>query len=196
MAEPRAAGVPTPQEGAALVLLAVQAVAARLQGRQIPSGVPDSELLRALGASFVTLERSGRLRGCVGSLTPGRPLYVDVLRNAIRAMADPRLPPVSAEDWPELDVKVAVLSAPQPVPADDRATVVAALRPGVDGLILADANRRATFLPSVWVKVPEPGNFVDALVRKGGWRGWPAGLRVRRYTTVEFADRSPRPPLE
>jgi AmmeMemoRadiSam system protein A len=196
MAEPRSDGTPTPEEGAALVWLAVQTVAVRLCGGQPPTAVPGSERLRRVGASFVTLERAGRLRGCIGSLDARRPLYLDVVRNAIRAMADPRLPPVTATDWPELDVKVSVLTAPEPVPADDRDAVEALLRPGADGLVLTDGVQRATFLPSVWAKVTEPRQFVDALLAKGGWPAWPDGLRALRYASVEFADKSPREPMK
>ncbi len=178
-----------------LVGLAVQAVATRLRGEQPQAAVPESTRLRRVGASFVTLERAGRLRGCIGSLDAGRPLYLDVVRNAVRAMADPRLPPVTAADWPELDVKVSVLTEPEPVPAAGRGGVEALLRPGADGLVLTDGVRRATFLPSVWDKVVDPHRFVDALLAKGGWPNWPDGLRALRYASVEFAGRSPREPL-
>src|SRR6187549_499243 len=100
-------------DGVALARLAAAAVATQLAGRDPELGpVPSTPSWLNHGASFVTLERDGRLRGCVGSLEAVRPLYQDVVRNALRAMADPRLPPVTAEDWPELDVTVSVLSTP------------------------------------------------------------------------------------
>ncbi len=181
---------PTAEEGAALVAVAIEAIGARLAGQTHEPAVPDAERLMRPGASFVTLERAGRLRGCIGSLDPRRPLYLDVAHNAVRSMTDPRLPPVTGDDWPELSVKVSVLTEPQPLPDADRDSVTAVLRPGVDGLLMTDGQRRATFLPSVWAKVPEPVAFVDALLRKGGWPAWPDGLRVYRYTTVEYAGRT------
>jgi AmmeMemoRadiSam system protein A len=185
-------------EGDALAVLAVAAIAARLAGRAIERRPPESPVLRACGASFVTLEAGGALRGCIGTLEAARPLYLDVTRNAVRAMSDPRLPPVTAHDWPALDITVSVLSPPQPLPAPDASALLAALRPGVDGLLLTDGVRRATFLPAVWAAVPEPDRFVAALLRKGGWppEGWPARLNVRRYTAAEFHDRAPRAPLQ
>jgi AmmeMemoRadiSam system protein A len=189
-------GVPTPEEGAALVTLAVRAMAARLAGQQIEPGVPGSERLTAPGASFVTLERNGRLRGCIGTIAPRRPLYLDVVRNALLALADPRLPRVTTADWPELDVKVSVLTRPEPIPVADPDTLVHELRPGVDGLLLAgDDDRRATFLPSVWGKVPDPAQFLAALLEKGGWSGWPDGMQALRYTSIEFVDPAPRAAL-
>ena len=126
----------------------------------------------------MTLEAAGRLRGCIGTIEAARPLYLDVIRNAQRAMRDPRMPPVAVSEWPELDVKVAVLTPGEAVPAASRAEFLAALRPGVDGVVITDGKRRATFLPAVWAKLPEPERFVAALLAKGGWPevGWPADL--------------------
>lgn len=181
---------PTADEGAALVAVAIGAIGARLAGQPHEPAVPDAERLVVPGASFVTLERAGRLRGCIGTLVPRRPLYLDVAHNAVRAMTDPRLPPVTEADWPELSVKVSVLTEPEPLPERDRDAVTAVLQPGVDGLLLTDGQRRATFLPSVWAKIPEPAAFLDALLRKGGWSAWPQTLEVHRYTTVEYAGRA------
>jgi uncharacterized protein len=194
MSEGRPPSTLTPPEGAELVRLAVTAIAAHLACRPPDGRPPGSPALRALGASFVTLENDGRLRGCVGSLDAGRPLYLDVLRNARRAMRDPRLPAVTGADWPALDVKVSVLTAPEPVPAGSRHELLGRLRPGVDGLLLVAGARRATFLPAVWQKLADPDQFLAALLVKGGWpaAGWPAGLTVARYTSIEFVDRGPR----
>jgi uncharacterized protein len=184
----------TAEEGTTLVRLAVAAVAAYLRHRPLDGRPPEAPALRALGASFVTLENAGRLRGCVGTLDAARPLYLDVQRNARRAMQDPRLPEVTGADWPGLDVKVSVLSTPVPMPVDSRAELLDRLRPGVDGLLLVGGPRRATFLPAVWQKLADPDRFLAALLVKGGWSasGWPAGLAVSRYTSTEYEDRSPR----
>lgn len=186
-------------EGALLAQLAAAAVSARLTGAADPTGPAGEGELPAIlvepGASFVTLERSGALRGCVGTLEAIHPLYDDVQRNAVRAMRDPRLPPVTVDDWPELDVKVSVLSAPEPLPVAGRDDLLAALRPGIDGLIITDGRRRATFLPAVWAKLPDPEEFLDALLAKAGFAGWPDGLVVRRYGSVEFRDPAPRATL-
>lgn len=175
-----------PADGAWLARLAADTVAAVLAGRPVPAAVPAAPDLLRPGASFVTLESRGRLRGCVGTIEVARPLYLDVIRNTRRAMRDPRLPPVTAADG--VDVKVAVLSPADPLPARSRAELVAALRPGVDGLLLTGGGRRATFLPAVWTKLADPHRFVAALLAKGGWPPgeWPADLIASRYTTEEY----------
>ncbi|GAA3516997.1 AmmeMemoRadiSam system protein A [Actinocatenispora rupis] len=187
----------TAAEGAALTRLAVATVADRLRGAGGGPPPPALAPLLAPGASFVTLTRGGRLLGCIGTLRAVRPLFLDVARNAARAMRDPRLPPVTADDWPELDLSVAVLTPPEQLAVDGREALLAALRPGVDGLLLTDGHRRATFLPAVWEKLGEPARFLDHLLAKGGWQpgGWPDDLTVSRYRSVEFHDRAPRAPL-
>ncbi|HEU4426783.1 MAG TPA: AmmeMemoRadiSam system protein A [Pilimelia sp.] len=186
-------------DGADLARRAADAVAARLAGQPLDGRPPAAVTLRALGATFVTLEATGALLGCIGSIDAGRPIYLDAMHNAVRAAADPRLPPVTPAQWGGVDVKVSVLSRPELLAVANRAELLALLRPGVDGLVLADDRRRATFLPSVWRKVPEPARFISALLAKGGWPravrtgcGWPADITVRRYTVVEFTDPAPR----
>jgi AmmeMemoRadiSam system protein A len=193
-------------DGSALASRAAAAVAARLAGRPPDGRLPGAPSLRAVGATFVTLERHGALLGCIGTLDAARPRYVDAMRNAVRAAADPRLPPVTAAQWPAVDVIVSVLTEPERLDARCPADLLPLLRPHTDGLILVDGDRRATFLPSVWRKISEPEQFLAALLHKGGWargrrtdagmsgRDWPADLTALRYSTLEFADRGPRPP--
>jgi AmmeMemoRadiSam system protein A len=180
-----------------LARLAAAAVRATLGTRPVDGRAPTAAALRRLGASFVTLERDEALRGCIGTLEPVRPLYRDVTRNALRATVDPRLPRVTAREWPHLRVSVSVLSRSEPLPAASLEELLARLRPMVDGLTLAAGERRSTFLPAVWRKLPRPEDFVAALLRKGGWPAdrLPAGVRIRRYTTAEFADVAPHEPL-
>ena len=62
---------------------------------ELAAGV--SPALSAQRASFVTLERDGRLRGCIGSPTPRTKLARDVARNAVAAgFGDPRFSPLKA----------------------------------------------------------------------------------------------------
>lgn len=191
-------GVPavSPEEGAALAALAARVIGAKLAGRREEVARPDSSALTANGSSFVTLERVGRLRGCVGALDAVRPLYLDVAGNALRAMTDARFPELAPDEWEDLDVSVSVLTSPEPIEAGDIGELASALRRGIDGLILSDGARRATFLPAVWEKLPDPERFIAALLTKGGWSAGDAGrLTARRYQAEVFHDPAPRAPL-
>lgn len=141
------------------------------------------------GASFVTLHKAGQLRGCIGSLQASRPLAEDVVNNAFSAaFRDPRFSALQPHETEQLALEISVLSAPQAIPGcDSQEALLAQLRPFVDGLILSDGYRRATFLPSVWEQLPDKQQFVAHLLRKGGMNGWRETLRCERYTTFKFA---------
>ena len=175
-------------DGEYLVRLAAATVHAHLGGTAVNGQAPRSHVLRRVGCSFVTLERHHALRGCIGTLEPSRPLYRDVARNAARAMTDPRLSPLTVDEWPELSVSVSVLGLPEPMRARGLAELHRQLRPRVDGLILTAGSRQATFLPAVWDRLPAPDEFVAALLAKGGWTAdrLPPGIRAHRYTVMEF----------
>jgi AmmeMemoRadiSam system protein A len=157
-----------------------------LTGRPlVPSSQQHEAALLEQGASFVTLEIKGRLRGCIGSLEPARPLLVDVAENAFRAgFRDPRFPPLEPDEFRQLELHIAVLNPPEPLSVACEAELLEQLRPGVDGLTLRQGEHRATFLPSVWSHLPEPRDFVQQLKRKGGWApdDWAPDMIAERYT--------------
>lgn len=146
--------------------------------------------LREHRASFVTLTSRSRLRGCIGSLEARRPLIEDVVENAwAAALRDPRFRPVQAAELAEIDVALSVLGEPEKVDAADEQALLGFLRPGEHGLILQDANRRATFLPSVWEQLPDPRDFVSQLKRKAGWseRYWSDSMGAWVYRVTHIA---------
>ncbi len=145
--------------------------------------------LQQPGASFVTLELDGRLRGCIGSLEAVRPLVHDVAANAFAAaFSDPRFPPLSAAELPRLHVSLSLLGPAEAVQFDSEADLTAQLQPGVDGLILEAEGRRGTFLPSVWESLPDPAQFLRQLKLKAGLPAdyWSNAIRVSRYRTESF----------
>lgn len=152
-----------------------------------PAALP--ERLGQPAATFVTLQQSGALRGCIGRLEAARPLAQDVAQNAYAAaFQDPRFPPLAPEELASLTLHISVLTPPEPMRFTDEADLLRQLRPGIDGLILEDSGMRGTFLPSVWEQLPEPADFLAALRRKAGLpRGhWSDRLAVARYRTLSF----------
>lgn len=177
-----------------LLQIAVKAIEAGLGGTR-PQATDRAALAPELAtwrASFVTLERGGALRGCIGSLTASGPLADDVARNAWNAaFADPRFDPLQRPEMKGLEIHVSALTPPVPFPVRDQDDLLARLRPGIDGLILSDGRARATFLPAVWEDLPTPRAFVDALRRKAGLPPdhWSANLAFERYATESFGGR-------
>jgi AmmeMemoRadiSam system protein A len=144
--------------------------------------------LREPAASFVTLELRSALRGCIGTLEAHRPLAVDVAENAFAAaFRDPRFGPLARVELADLAVHVTLLSPLERLPVASEAELLATLRPGIDGLVLRAGSLRATFLPAVWEDLPEPRDFLRALLRKGGFPdgAWPEEAEVWRYTVRE-----------
>ncbi|QKI89277.1 AmmeMemoRadiSam system protein A [Thiomicrorhabdus xiamenensis] len=144
--------------------------------------------LSSPGASFVTLNKEQQLRGCIGSLMAHRPLAEDVVANAYNAaFKDPRFAPVQVEEIRLLEMEISVLSAPQEIQGiETMQQLLDTLQPDVDGLILTQGFRRATFLPSVWGQLPDKGDFVRQLMRKGGIVQWSREIRCERYHSFKF----------
>lgn len=156
-------------------------------GAALPVDEPAlSPALRAIRATFVTIEKARNLRGCIGSLNPVRPLAVDIAENAfMAAFEDPRFPAVSETEVHELDIHLSILSPLEEVIFSSEEELRSRLRPGVDGLMIKEGAQRATFLPSVWESLPDPVEFLRYLKAKAGWAEnyWSDGIRASRYTT-------------
>ena len=76
-------------------------------------------------ATFVTLTENGRLRGCIGSPAPRRPLIEDAIANTAQAaFADPRFPPLNEGELAGLRLDVSILSHPRPIPAATESELV------------------------------------------------------------------------
>jgi AmmeMemoRadiSam system protein A len=184
----------TAQERQILLELARQTIARVARG-EAPPPVALSRLPEALvrpGASFVTLTVDDELRGCIGTLEAHRPLAQDVQENAIgAAFRDPRFPPVSADEVDDLHIEVSVLTTPQPLAYSDGNDLLSKLRPLIDGVVIEQGWHRATFLPQVWEKLPDPREFMAHLCLKAGLppdayrRG---GLEVLTYQVEKFEE--------
>ncbi len=154
-----------------------------------------SPALSAWRATFVTLTENDRLRGCIGSLMPHRPLMDDAVINATQAaFSDPRFPPLKESELAGLRVDVSILSHPRAVPAGSVSELAGALEPERDGLILSAGRRRALFLPTVWRHFPDAHAFVRHLMAKAGFQPnrWPEGLEARRFRVESFGAPSRR----
>ena len=180
------------EEQQALLRMAREALEFGVRGKKL-SPLEEKSLsthLREQGASFVTLTIRGQLRGCIGALEARQPLATDVREHAIAAaLEDPRFPPVREDELSRIQIEVSRLTRPTPLEYKDAADLLSKLRPHVDGVILRDGGRRATFLPQVWEKIPDPAEFMNNLCYKMGlsnnaWRV--KHLDVLVYQVEEF----------
>ena len=187
------ATAPAPAEaGRVLAEIAKGAIANGLALSSVPVRRNHLPWLLQPAATFVTLTCDGKLRGCIGSLSPSRALGQDVAANArAAAFEDPRFPKLTREEWPRCAVEVSLLTPAKPIAFADEAELLEKIRPGVDGLILELEGRSATFLPQVWETIPDKREFLAALLQKAGL---PADTRlarckVSRYRVAKFGGR-------
>lgn len=154
-----------------------------------------SEPLSKLGASFVTLTLDETLKGCIGALEARMPLAEDVRQHAYAAaLHDIRFPPVSSDEVGSIMIEISVLSQPKELVYDNADELLSTLRPGTDGVIISEGEKRATFLPQVWERIPSPSMFLSMLCEKAGLHAdrWSTGKpSVQIYEVESFQERKP-----
>lgn len=181
-------------ERATLLDLARKAVEAAASNQPLPhidlEALPGN--LRVDAPCFVTLYQGRELRGCTGTLAARSPLAEEVVRTAAQtAVYDPRFFPVRPEEVHSLRIEISVLTPSQKLDFREAEELVSLLRPGIDGVTLHRGPYRATFLPQVWEKIPDPVQFLDMLSQKMGLspKAWTQpGTEVETYQVVEFSD--------
>ncbi len=183
--------MPTEALGNTLLRIARNAIGERFA---FPAqAVAEFPELAEAAATFVTLTRQGRLRGCIGSLEAHRPLARDVAENAVAAaFHDPRFRPLGEDEFSHTRVEVSLLTPAEPFPVRDEADALARLRPHVDGLILSYGRRRATFLPQVWESLRTPHDFLAQLKMKAGLAAdfWHPDVVLARYAVRKWQEAS------
>jgi AmmeMemoRadiSam system protein A len=164
----------------ALLVLARGTIEHYLARGRYPAHGATSPALLAPGAVFVTLrQRATRaLRGCRGEVVARRPLADAVQRTAIAsALDDPRFPPVTADELPQLHIEISALTPLAPI--DPQAVVI-----GQHGLMITHRGHAGLLLPQVPVEQGwDRETFLCWTCRKAGlpddaWRAPDASLRA------------------
>ncbi len=134
-------------------------------GNYIPTSIPP--VLTEYGASFVTIKINGELRGCIGSIYPTKPLILDIIDNAKNAaFQDPRFEPLGEEELSRIEISVSILSAIEKIDFKDERDLLSKIYPY--GIIIAERDRRAVYLPVVWEQLPDREIFLNSLKEKAG----------------------------
>lgn len=139
---------------------------------------------------FVTLRKSGTLRGCIGNFTPSIALG-DALERAATGAAshDPRFPPVRPDELAWLSVDISLLHSRELLPesANER---WAAIHIGLHGLDIQHQGRSGLLLPSVAVDLGwDALTFLREVCRKASlpadaWKDPSAALF--RFTSAKW----------
>ena len=149
-----------------VIEVARQSIVASINQEEfIPRSIPT--VLTQYGASFVTLKLKGELRGCIGSVYPTKPLILDIIDNAKNAaFQDPRFEPLTIDELENLEVSVSILSSIERINFKDERDLLSKIYPY--GIIIAERNKRAVYLPVVWEQLPDREIFLNSLKEKAG----------------------------
>jgi len=155
----------TGREKDALMKIARASVETAVRERNIYLvGSTDLPRLEEDRGAFVTLKEHGELRGCIGYITPMKPL-AETVRDvaAYAAVEDRRFQPVSAAELPLLQYEVSVLSPIR------RVLDIKQIKVGKHGLIIKKGNIEGLLLPQVPVEENwDRDTFIEQTCVKAG----------------------------
>lgn len=180
------------QERKQLLRLAHQSIRATLQGHKLKIGAPSPHLAEKRGA-FTTLHLGGHLRGCIGYMNAGNPLYETVIETAAAAaFQDPRFVPVNPEEAAALQIEISVISPTAPIQPEE--VVI-----GKHGLMITHRGRRGLLLPQVPIEWGwNRERFLTELCHKAGLPcdAWQQGAQLEAFTAEVFGEEVPGESLE
>ena len=165
----------TAKDGQTLIKLAKDAVKSYLDKK--PYQTPE-EIKKKYGDNkgiFVCIKKGKQLRGCIGYIEAEHPLWWAVV-NAAKGAAfeDPRFPPTSSGEMPEINFEISVLTEPKLLECKP-GEMLKKIKIGKHGLIAEKEQYRGLLLPQVF---PELGvdvkSALDMTCEKAGLpaRAW------------------------
>ena len=152
------------EEKKALRRIALAAIEGKLKGvRSAPEEKLGSNLQEKRGA-FVSLHKSGRLRGCIGQIVPTQPLQQTIADMAVAAaFDDPRFDPLTLREMKDLELEISVLTPMERLKNPDEIEI------GRHGLYLKKGFCSGLLLPQVAVEYGWDRNtFLEETCRKAG----------------------------
>jgi AmmeMemoRadiSam system protein A len=131
---------------------------------RIPPGAPHRKSMTDPAGVFVSLHTGSELRGCIGTIVEGQPLYKAIQEMAIAAATrDPRFKPIKPEEVAGLTIELSVLGERRVVHGPEEVQI------GEHGLCVTAGGRRGLLLPQV---APEHGwdakAFLERTCEKAG----------------------------
>ncbi|MBR4105633.1 MAG: AmmeMemoRadiSam system protein A, partial [Thermoguttaceae bacterium] len=145
-------------------------IAATIAGAPLPKigDLGEAASLPVLGA-FVSLKKRGRLRSCMGAMREGIAWGVALDSAAVSAAtSDPRFPPLSPDEFYDLDLEIWALGGIREI-LERGVDRVRAVQIGRDGLQIEGRGRRGLLLPSVAVEFNwDAERFLEGVCEKAG----------------------------
>ncbi len=135
----------TPEQKARLLAIARETLDTFVRTGKAPKYHEKDQRLSLEEGAFVTLNKHGALRGCIGNIIGSGPLHQTVSQMAVAAASeDPRFRPIRADELKDIDIEISVLSKPRVVHGADEIEL------GKHGVIVSKGYlNRGVFLPQV-----------------------------------------------
>ena len=173
-----------------LLKVAREAIAGALAGKRDLTFKPINEELKAKRGVFVTLNKKGALRGCIGCFSSEKDLPSTVAEYAVySALHDSRFPQVTEDELPEIRIKISILSKPRKVDSPEEVVV------GRDGIWVRDTKtgRGGTYLPEVATDLgwDRETFLTDCCLHKAGLPGdaWKEGASFMVFEAEVFSEK-------
>jgi len=130
-----------------LLDIAKKAIVAKVNNKDIPKLMVDSEIIQEKRGAFVTLKKRGQLRGCIGYIKPVKALGETVQEMAIAAaFHDPRFPSLTPDEVRDLTFEISVLSPLK------RIKDINEIEAGMHGLYIVRGYKSGLLLPQVAIE--------------------------------------------
>ena len=145
---------------------------------EMPQDLP-AELTNRRAGAFVSIHEHGKLRGCIGTISPVRDcLAQEIIDNAVSASTrDPRFDPIKAGELKWLEISVDVLGDPEPVSSPDELDVKRY------GVIVTKGRKRGLLLPDL-DGVDTVEEQISIAKSKAGIADWDKRVELQRFEVV------------
>ena len=160
------------EEQEKLLKIARVSIENALRKRENPEVTDINDSLKKLGGVFVTLNKQGRLRGCIGFPEAVLPLYQAVSQAAVSAaLKDYRFPTVTQKELSDIEIEISALSPLEKISDVEKVEV------GRHGLVIRKGIYSGLLLPQVPVEYGwDRTEFLERICEKAGlprgaWRG-------------------------
>ncbi len=181
-----------------LIKLARESISSNLSHSSIEVGDDTRKEFSEVLGVFVTLNKDGNLRGCIGFPEPVYPLYEGVIKAAeSAAFSDPRFPPVAEEELNDISIEISVLTKPKLIKVEKATDYIGMIEVGRDGLIIRSGFGSGLLLPQVATEYNwDSKTFLEQTCVKAGlardsWQDI-EGVKVYGFQSQVFSEIGPK----
>lgn len=169
-----------------LLQWARQAIIEAVAQSKLPARIPGHGIFAERHGVFVTLQRRGRLRGCIGVVENAQPLAESIVQcAAAAALRDPRFSPLREEELAEVQIEISLLSPPMPIRLEE-------IEIGRHGLLVVGERHRGLLLPQVAMEYHfDREQFLEETCLKAGLyrQAWKQEeVRIFGFTCIVFSE--------